>query len=275
MKVSGTTFDGTETLTPESKVFISGRNLTIGDLYVCDHEVTQAEYETYCIYSNYEPNSYYGIGDNYPAYYISWYDAMVYCNLRSIAEDYTPVYMIENETDPSKWTDIVSKTIDGTTRYCGPSSYRGTWTHYVTFDTSANGYRLPTEVEWEYAARGGSEWKTYTYSGSDTIDDVAWYNGNSYYTTYTTHEVKTKQANSLGIYDMSGNVDEWCYDIFSSTITSTNSATGPTYSSEGKRAVRGGDYFSRASSCKVSYRGSWYGYNYSNYIGFRVVRNAE
>ena len=167
---------------------------------MCSHEVTQKEYEKYCKYGSASPSSNYGAGYDYPAYYVSWYDAVVYCNLRSKAEDLNPVYAINGETDPSKWTDIGSQVIDGVTKYCGPPSYSGSNTTWdgMTFDTTANGYRLPTEAEWEYIAREANTSST-TYSGSDTIGDVAWYTDNS---DGMTHEVKTKTANRLGIYDI-------------------------------------------------------------------------
>jgi hypothetical protein len=115
-------------------------------------------------------------------------------------------------------------------------------------------YRLPTETEWEYAANGGSNGDTYEYAGSDQIDDVAWYDGNS---GRTTHEVGVKKPNSAGIYDMSGNVWEWCEDWYDS--------------SHSTHTLRGGGWGGNASYCRVSDRmSSSPGTSYS-YLGFRVV----
>ncbi|MCI7080899.1 MAG: formylglycine-generating enzyme family protein [Treponema porcinum] len=265
VKVTGTTITGDETWTPSSYVFVSGRTLTIPDMYVSDHEVTQAEYEKYCKYGEYDsPVSCFGVGDNYPAYFVNWYDAIVYCNLRSIDEGLTPAYKIGEETDPRNWSGIVG---DATNGYCGPSSSNSTW-NALTYDTEADGYRLPTEAEWEYIAREANTSST-IYSGSDTIDDVAWYTSNS---SSKTHEVKGKNANSLGIYDMSGNVWEWCYDWYSSSINSSTADTGA--SSGSHRVERGGSWYFSASDCTVSARNR-YDPNYrNNYRGFRVVRSA-
>ena len=256
VEVTGTTIKGDETWTPSSSVFVSGRSLTIGDLYVSDHEVTQSEYEKYCKYgpSTYvsvnDPSDTYGKGDNFPAYNVSWYDAVVYCNLRSMDEGLTPVYSLEGETDPTKWSGIVGNETDG---YCGPMSSNSTW-NGMTFDTTADGYRLPTEAEWEYIARGAGN-STTTYSGSNTIGEVAWYKENSYNKgsddpDYGTHEVKsdkvsgTDSANALDIYDMSGNVWEWCWD-WNSSINSDTGASGA--SSGSYRVIRGGSWFNNAN----------------------------
>ena len=268
VEVTGATVRGAVT---GSYVFIEGRTVTIADMYVSDHEVTQAEYETYCKYGSSSPSDNYGVGDNYLAYYVSWYDAVVYCNLRSIAEKLTPAYKIEDETDPSKWTGIVSGETDGATKYCGPSSDNSTW-DALTYDSTADGYRLPTEAEWEYIVRGGNggiSETQYTYSGSDTIGDVAWYKENS---DSKTHEVKTKAANSLGVYDMSGNVYEWCYDWYGD-ISSSTGASGA--SSGFYRVDRGGSWSYSASYCTVAYRYFYFPYDRYSYFGFRVVRSSS
>ena len=264
VEVTGTTITGSESWTPSSYVFVSGRSITIPDMYVCDHEVTQAEYEKYCKYGSSSPSSSLGDGDNYPAYYVNWYDAIVYCNLRSINEGLTPVYKIGEETDPAKWSGIVGDYVNG---YCGPSSSNSTW-DALTYDKEANGYRLPTEVEREYIAREAGT-STTTYSGSDTVDEVAWYYKNS---SDKTHEVKGKKANSLGIYDMSGNVWEWCYDWYYSILSSSTVDTGP--SSGSNRVQRGGSWYGTEQGCQVSYRYHSNPYDRDNKYGFRVVRSS-
>ena len=263
VKVTGRTITGSESWTPNSSVFVSNRQLTIPDMYVSDHEVTQAEYKKYCKYGSSSPSEKYGVGDNYPAYYVNWYDAIVYCNLRSIAEDLTPAYKIGEETDPAQWSGIVG---DATNGYCGPSSSDSTW-NALTYDKEADGYRLPTEAEWEWLARGG---ENYTYAGSNTVDDVAWYTINTNDTG--SREVKTKQANGYGLYDMSGNVYEWCYDWYGSV----NSSTADTGASSGSdRVPRGGSWSSIASGCAVSYRDRGIPLNRLDYYGCRVVRSSS
>ena len=166
-----------------------------------------------------------------------------------------------------------------------PSSFFGnkrpvervSWDDCQEFITRLNqltgmNFRLPTEAEWEYAARGGNKSQGYKYSGSNTIRDVAWYSDNSYQdNSYQTHEVKTKQANELGIYDMSGNVWEWCQDWYGNY--SGSSQTNPTGPTSGSRRVRrGGSWYYSGSAyhCRVSYRGN-YSPGSSNYdLGLRL-----
>ena len=132
-------------------------------------------------------------------------------------------------------------------------------------------YRLPTEAEWEYASRGGNKNQGYMYSGSNNLTDVAWYRDNS---GSTTHPVGTKQANELGIYDMSGNVWEWCSDWYGSyTSTAKTNPTGP--SSGSYRVSRGGSWVNFARDVRVSIRN--YGTpDYRDYfIGFRLACSSE
>jgi len=125
-------------------------------------------------------------------------------------------------------------------------------------------FRLPTEAEWEYAARGGSRSKGYKYAGSDNLDEVGWYDENS---GFHTHPVGEKKANELGLYDMSGNVSEWCQDWYGdySSEAQTN-PTGP--QSGGYRVLRGGSSWFIAGDCRVSYR------NFDYVPGYRNVSNG-
>ena len=264
--VNGATINGA---VANSEVFITGRTISIRNLYVCEHEVTQSEYATYCKYGNSSkiPTTESGMGEDYPAFYVNWYDAIVYCNLRSMAEGLTPVYSIGNSTNPSSWNDIV---IDNG-KYCGPGTLKGVWNE-LRFNRDANGYRLPTEAEWEYIARGGNNGipETQTdYSGNDDIGLVAWYSVNS---ENKVHQTKSKTANTLFIYDMSGNVYEWCFD-YKNTISSNTPDIGP---NGNNRITRGGSRSYAAEYCRVYDRQT--SENPSSRfadLGFRVVRNAN
>jgi formylglycine-generating enzyme required for sulfatase activity len=131
-------------------------------------------------------------------------------------------------------------------------------------------YRLPTESEWEYAARGGSHSRHYKYSGSNNVNDVAWYRDNS----NKTLPVRRKQANELGIFDMSGNVWEWCSDWFEPyTSTPKTNPTGPSTGSY--RVNRGGSWYSLATYVRVSSRITNMPDNRDDYIGFRLACSAE
>ena len=210
--------------------------VTLSDYCIGKYEVTQQLWEYVMSYSGTcadgssmsayasdvwlgsDPSSSYGVGDYYPAYYVSYYD---------IVDIFLP-----------RLNKITGRT-----------------------------YRLPTEAEWEFAARGGKQSKGYKYSGSDNIGVVAWYTGNS---GGKTHQVGTKEPNELGIYDMSGNVWEWCGDWYGSY--SSSAQTNPTGPSSGSyRVLRGGGWYGNVGSCRVSNRYRDNPSSRDDFIGFRVV----
>jgi formylglycine-generating enzyme required for sulfatase activity len=171
-----------------------------------------------------------------PVENVSWYDAIAFCNKLSEKEGLQRVYSI--------------KGID------------------VQTDFSKNGYRLPTEAEWEYAASGGVLSNGFAYSGSENVGEVGWYESNS---GSTTHQVGTKSPNELGIYDMSGNVWEWCGDWYGFYHSGAQTdPTGPV--TGGYRAYRGGCWGYNAGTLRSSNRDYLYPGHRDSYVGFRVVR---
>jgi formylglycine-generating enzyme required for sulfatase activity len=156
---------------------------------------------------------------NHPATEVNWYDAVKWCNARSERDGLTPAYYTDNTFSAVYQTGQLD---------LAPDAVK--WT--------ANGYCLPTEAEWEFAARGGMKSQGYIYSGSNNLDSVGWYVSNS---SDNTHPVSTKGANELGIYDMSGNVMEWCWDwIGAYSSTAQTDPKGPT--SGYFRVYRGGSF---------------------------------
>lgn len=232
--------------------------IKIRDLYVCTHEVTQAEYTEYCSYGGTAPND----GDSYPVYNVSWYDAIVYCNLRSLDESLMPVYSIGNKTNPSQWPGIGGS--GG--KPCGPNSSQSQWewvNSYPSYDSivvnnDANGYRLPTAIEWEYFARGGNGLPTAVASlpnsGCSDEDLRNYAHVDSYNEIESSvYPVKDKDSNTLGLYDLCGNVKEICFDVQSE-----------------------GDYRTTFDGYNIQNGyGSIESYTRDSSTGFRVVRNVH
>ena len=236
----------------EGGTFNNGTSdVTISSFYIDKYELTQAGYEAVM---GVNP-SYFAGNPNRPVEQVSWFNAIEYCNRRSMQEGLTPAYSYSTYgTDPSNW----------------PSGWNTIAANHtnVSCNWSANGYRLPTEMEWMFAAKGGNQSQGYTYSGSNDINAVAWYSSNSF---NTTHAVGTKAANELGTFDMSGNVWEWVWDIYGSypggSQTDPHGATSGSY-----RVWRGGSWYSHADGCTVSYRTTTYATVSNGSVGFRCVR---
>ena len=188
---------------------------------------------------------------------VSFYDAIVYCNKRSLAEGLNPCYKINGSYYPADWGIV-------------PIVFNEDW-NSVTCDFSANGYRLPTEIEWEYAARGGEKYigdgeRQYLYAGGNDLEEVAWFEENS---NGKTHEVMEKDSNQLDIYDMSGNVSEWCWDLFSNYSEGSDSVEVFKTS----RVSRNGNWGQSAFNNTVYSRGNDNPAYRSNGLGFRVVQS--
>ena len=218
--------------------------------FVAEYPVTQELYE-FVIGTN--PSGFFG--KQRPVEQVDWYDALVFCNTLSKLSGFDSYYKIdkpkkdlnnENDQDGKKWL--------------------------VEVNHGSKGYRLPTEAEWEYAARGGKYWQDgYEYSGSNKLEEVGWYDDNSHEETLI---VGMKQANQLGLYDMSGNVYEWFWDWYDEEYYNNSAKKNPLGVERGMyRIVRGGSWYDYNYLCRVAYRSRYYPDNRSNLLGFRIFRS--
>jgi len=203
--------------------------VTLSSFYMGKCEVTQKEYQEVM---GINPSNF--KGDNLPVENVSWHDAIEYCNKRSQREGLTPAYTRNGDN--------------------------------VTWNRSANGYRLPTEAEWEYACRAGTT--TAYNTGANISDNTGWYSANS---GNKTHPVGQKPANAWGLFDIHGNVWEWCWDWYGSY--SSGAQTDPVGASSGTgRVLRGGSWSSSAEYLRSALRSVSYPYFRYGYLGFRLVR---
>ncbi|MDR0569007.1 MAG: formylglycine-generating enzyme family protein [Spirochaetaceae bacterium] len=209
--------------------------VTVNDFLMGKYQVTQKEFRQIM-----KTNPSHFKGDDRPVEHISWYGAVEYCNKRSLQEGLTPAYQDSGGI--------------------------------IAFTLKADGYRLPTEAEWEYAAKGGSKaTHVYLYAGSNDPAEVGWFKENS---GDMTRSVGTKEPNTLGLFDLSGNVWEWCWDWYGeySAQAQTN-PVGPV--SGDARIVRGGSWGSISRTLRSTERGRGDPGALSGSLGFRVVRSAR
>jgi formylglycine-generating enzyme required for sulfatase activity len=252
-------------------------------------EVTQAQFEYVmgtnpayfrCGYSsNTNVNSYankVNATSALPVETVNWYDAITYCNKLSLKENKMPCYSVKYANgEEVHWEDIAYDAIPTSS---SPSDTLTRWNNAYC-DFSKNGYRLPTDSEWEYAARGGTQTHNYLYAGSSDVCAVAWYSGNNNTSTtctnpgsgiYGTKPVKQKLKNELDLYDMSGNVYEWTWSGNNDAFPA-DTPSNAVQASGSLRVSRGGTWNDYESNCRVSFRYDDFPYDRYNIIGFRVA----
>ena len=230
--------------------------IRVSNFSIGKYEITQEEW-TNCMGSN--PSFFSGCS-NCPVDSISWFDAIVFCNRISEQEGFTPCYYSD-----ASFNLVYGKNGD---------DWELPNTGAVFWKQDADGYRLPTEAEWEFAARGGKQSQGFTYAGSNSFDEVAWWNGNNNGMDGTS-PVGLKTPNELEIFDMSGNVWEWVWDNYDSLYYNSSITCNPLGPNSGStKTYRGGAWNGSRINCRISNRFSLDPTGRLNITGFRVARGT-
>ncbi|UYW00420.1 formylglycine-generating enzyme family protein [Flavobacterium agricola] len=223
---------------------MEAREVSVPSFEMSKYEVTVYEWSTFIkAHKNMKmpPAQRWGLHDDFPITNVTWEDAIWFCNWLSTKNFLQPVYSIKNGQ--------------------------------IFCDFTKNGYRLPTEAEWEYAARGGNASKGHPYAGNKNLDLIAWYGKNSNKSPRT---VGTKMPNELGLYDMTGNVWEWCWDYYNELYYSYGEDDNPKGPEKGvNRVLRGGSWDTMGPYLRIANRSGVPQTDANGYYGVRVVKNSK
>ena len=239
-KVKMTVKEPVKLNTPEKK---TEYQVTVSSFEMNKYEVSVGEWKEYVKVNELKmpARPTWGWNDEKPITNVTWVEAIQYCNWLSTNFNLKPAYKKQNG-------------------------------QYI-FDITANGYRLPTDAEWVYAAKGGNKSKNYIYSGGNDLEAIAWYSKNSKKEPKT---YGTKLPNEIGLYDMSGNVFEWCWDTYDPFFYKIDTKINPKGPDRGdKRCIRGGSWdSSNLNYLKPDHQLNWVATSSNAFFGFRVVRSV-